>query len=168
METEEIKKVNMDSSKIEGNFDIKTAYNAEAFSDLQNEVKKLKTDFNDEKNKIVNLKNDFEKSKFDLITLIGVFVGLITYLGLEIQVFKTISNPLMIIGISIFFIASILLFILCINTVIKNTESLTWNDFKKPIYIILLVLVIVSMIFIICGYKDFNIQKSIFLNTYEL
>lgn len=165
METEENKKVGdmnkvvKDSSKIEGNFDIKTTYNAEAFSDLQNEVKKLKTDFNDEKNKIVNLKNDFEKSKFDLITLIGLFVGLITYLGLEIQVFKLISNPFLIIGISIFFIASILLFILGINTIIKKYETLTWGDFKNPIYTVLIILLFFSLYFIIYGYRDYSKSK---------
>lgn len=159
-----------DNSKIEGDFKIETNYNAEAFSNLQNEVKKLKDDFESEKNKIVNLKVDFEKSKYDLVTLLGVFVGLITYLGLEIQVFKTISNPLMIIGVSVFFIASILLFILSINTVIKKVEAISWNDFKNPLFVILIILFVVSIIFIIYGYKDFIIgqgaDKTLFLNTY--
>ena len=34
------------------------------------------------------MQNDFEKNRFDLITLLGLFVALITYLGLEIQIFN--------------------------------------------------------------------------------
>ena len=154
MKPEETNKTN--NTEIKGDFNIETTYNAEAFSDLQNEVKKLKNDFNNEKDNIVNLKKDFEKSKFDLMTILGIFVGLITYLGLEIQVFKLISNPILVIGISIFFISSILLFILGINTIIKKYEDFTWKDFKNPIYVVLLILLIISIFFILIGYCDYN------------
>ncbi len=116
----------------------------ETFDTLKKEFLQLKHDFS-------YLKTDFEKSKFDLVTLIGIFVGLITYLGIEIQVFKLITNPLLIIGISIFFIASILLFILSINLIIKNIESLKWKDFNNPLYIILIILLVISISFIILG-----------------
>jgi|GEM_PF-3948518 len=156
----------VDSSKISDDPRIQSTVNTETFDSLKKDFLQLKEELNTEKNKISSLKDDFEKSKFDLITLIGVFVGLITYLGLEIQVFKSISNPFLIIGVSIFFIASILLFILCINTVIKKLESLTWDDFKNPIYVILVILLVISIIFIIYGYKDFNSQRTI-LKFYE-
>ena len=95
---------------------LQTTVTQASFDSLEKKVIKLEKDLTD-------AKNNFEKSRFDLITLLGVFVGLITYLGLEIQVFKTIYNPLLIIGISIFFIASILLFILTINVILKKLEA---------------------------------------------
>ena len=112
------------------------------------------------------LKDDFEKSKYDLVTLLGVFVGIITYLGLEIQVFKTINNPLVIVGISFFFIASILLFVLTINLILKN-ETVDWKCFKNPLYCILSFLLILSISFIIIGYCDFKNQENSQYKFYE-
>lgn len=140
----------------EGDFGLGKNTNAEAFDKLENEVRVLKSEFENANKKVISLQEDMEKSKFDLITMLGIFVGLITYLGLEIQVFKSISNPLLIIGISIFFIASILLFILSINTIIKKYETLNWDDFKNPIYLILLILLTISVTFIIVGYHDYS------------
>ena len=152
------------SSQISDNPKIQSTINAETFDNLKKDFLQLKDDFNSEKKNISSLKADFEKSKFDLITLIGIFVGLITYLGLEIQVFKSISNPLLIIGVSIFFIASILLFILSINLIIKKMESLTWKDFDNPLYIILIILLLISIFFIIIGYKDYSYKSSFYLD----
>ncbi len=80
-----------------------------------------------------------------------MFVGLITYLGLEIQVFKAISSPLLIIGFSMFFIASILLFVLIINMILKE-KDITWAKFWNPLIVILLILLVLSIAFIIVGY----------------
>ncbi len=163
--------VDINSSEITTDIsDAQKLVKTETFENLKKEVLQLKDDFNDEKKEIIHLRGEFEKSRFDLITLLGVFVGLITYLGLEVQVFKTINNPLLIIGISLFFIASILLFILSINVIIKKTDSLIWKDFNHPLYLILVVLFIFSIFFIITGYKDYS-QKDCFhiqfLNTYD-
>lgn len=128
----------------------------ESFDKLKEDVLTLDKD-------LTEAKNNFEKSRFDLITLLGVFVGLITYLGIEIQVFKTIDNPLLIIGISIFFIASILLFVLTINVILKKLEAIAWKDFFNPLYLILIILFIVSISLIWSGYKDFSTHKI--LNT---
>lgn len=89
-------------------FKLQSGFNAESFEKLQQDVSKLDKDLKE-------AKNDFEKSRFDLLMLLSVFVAFITYLGLEIQVFKTIGNPLLIIGVSVFFIASILLFLTTIH-----------------------------------------------------
>ena len=56
---------------------LQTNITKESFDELTEEVSKLK-------NELTEAKNNFEKSRFDLITLLGVFVGLITYLGVEI------------------------------------------------------------------------------------
>lgn len=124
-------------------------------------VDKLQKDFDNLKEDLKAAKKEFEKSRFDLITILGLFVGLITFLGLEVQVFKTVTNPLMIIGITIFFVASILLFILCINTILKKLETITWKDFNNPIYIILVILLLISITFILFGNKNYyQYQKN--------
>ncbi len=86
-----------------------------------------------------------------------MFVGLITYLGLEIQVFKTIDNSLLVIGISIFFIASILLFILTMNLILKNDDG--HIKFKSPLYKILTVLLVCSIGCI--AYENYLTHKDI-------
>lgn len=126
--------------------DYQTVITPEMFDALRNEVQKLRDEFDESK-------DDFKKSRFDIITILAVFVGLITYLGLEIQVFKEISNPLVIIGVSIFFIASILLFILTINMILKESD-ITWKKFWNPLFVILSVLLILSVSFIIYGYIE--------------
>lgn len=165
----EIKKNNTDSkardsSRISDNPKIQSTVNTETFDNLKKDFLQLKNDFGNEKENISSLKKDFERSKFDLITLIGVFVGLITYLGLEIQVFKSINNPLLIIGISIFFIASILLFILCINLIIRKIELITWKDFNNPLYIILIILLVISIFFIIIGNSEYSAGRHAYTN----
>ncbi len=122
---------------------------------LQEEVDALRQE-------LANTKDEIKDSRFDLIALLSVFVGLITYLGLEIQVFKTINNPLLIIGVSIFFIASILLFILTINQVMKKVKGFKWSDFV--LYIILFILLCISVAFIIYGYRDFSLSNLTYLN----
>lgn len=137
------------SQKITGSFDTGNYANAESFDKLQADVHQLEKD-------LTEAKKEFEKSRFDLITILGLFVGLITFLGLEVQVFKTVNNPLMIIGVTIFFIASILLFILCINMILKRLSTITWKDFNNPLYIILVTLLLVSIAFILFGNKDYS------------
>lgn len=136
------------------NTNVATTVTQESFDRLNEAVLNLDKDLKE-------AKNNFEKSRFDLVTLLGVFVGLITYLGLEIQVFKTIDNPLLIIGVSIFFIASILLFVLTINLILKKLESIGWEDFSNPLYRVLIILLVISIIFIICGYIDYSIHKNV-------
>ncbi len=140
-------------NEIKGTFDTKNLVNTEVFNKLQEDVSKLDTDLKE-------AKKEFDKSRFDLITILGLFVGLITFLGLEVQVFKIISNPLMVIGITIFFIASILLFVLCINTILKKLENIYWKDFNNPIYIILTGLLIISITFILLGSKDYSKHQN--------
>lgn len=108
---------------------------------------------------VENLEKNFDKSRIDLITVLSVFVGLITYLGLEIQVFKMIDNPLMIIGVSIFFIASILLFVLTINIILR-VEKNAWRWFSGILYFILIILLIFSVYYIKSGYNDYLRNKN--------
>lgn len=126
-------------------FESATKYQAtvtkESFDVLEARVAKLDKDLSD-------AKTGFEKNKFDLIMVLGIFVALVTYLGLEIQVFKAIESPLLIIGVSVFFIASILLFILTLNVVLKKQGPVAWSDFKTPLYMILIILFLASIIFI--------------------
>jgi hypothetical protein len=141
--------------------------NTENFEKLKQDFLELKSDFNEQKDKIVSLKNELEKSKFDVITLIGIFVGLITYLGLEIQVFKAINDPLLIIGISVFFISSILLFILSINEVVKQTKPPQWVNFKNPLYTILITLFAISIFSIVIGYKNYRYVNTMPIQIYK-
>lgn len=149
--------------EITGTFPKGNYAKVESVNELKEEVSKLKDD-------LTEAKREFEKSRFDLITILGLFVGLITFLGLEVQIFKIINNQLIIIGVTIFFIASILLFILCMNTVVNKLHTITWKDFNNPIYIILIILLLVSIIFILLGGKDnsqYQRSKFFYPSIYE-
>lgn len=78
--------------------------------------------------KLEKIEENLERSKSDLILILGVFVALVTYFGLEIQVFKDMHNSFLIVGISFFFMASILLFILMLKTIVSKKEKISCRE----------------------------------------
>jgi hypothetical protein len=130
-------------------------------SESKKEIEQLKVD-------LKNAKEEYQKERYDIVTIMAVFVGLITYLGLEIQVFKAIHSPLIVIGISIFFISSILLFVLTINIILKE-ETVTKKQLKNPLFKILIALFALAILLIVCGdvydYKLTNPTKPPFTTS---
>lgn len=151
-----IEQETLSNDKISGNAEnLQVVATQASLDSLRTEVIKLDKD-------LTEAKNNFEKSRFDLITILGLFVGFITYLGLQIQVFKTIPGPLLIIGVSIFFMASILLFVLTANVILKKLGTIMWKDFFNPLYLILIFLFAISIFFVVYGHHDYLKHKILY------
>jgi hypothetical protein len=64
---------------------------------------------------IEKLKQDLTNERLNNITIFGIFASLVTFLSVEIQVFKNIDNFWLLIGLSAFLVSSLLLFVFSIN-----------------------------------------------------
>ncbi|MFC4818445.1 hypothetical protein [Flavobacterium sp. GCM10023249] len=99
----------------------------------------VKTLLNDELETSVNsLKSDVVKEgqeiKRDFLTIFGLFASFVTFLSIEVQVFKNRDNIFELLGITSISLSFVMFFALVINDISKDKSE--WKDFKKPTYII--------------------------------
>ncbi|MEY2665614.1 MAG: hypothetical protein RLZZ480_719 [Candidatus Parcubacteria bacterium] len=84
-------------------------------------------------------KNDQRELTNNLITIFGVFASLVTFLSVEVQILKTISNPFILIGLSMLLIAIVFSLIYSIDVIVKSESKIKWHP--------LLVLASISIVF---------------------
>ena len=99
----------------------------------------VKTLLNDELETSVNsIKSDVVKEgqeiKRDFLTIFGLFASFVTFLSIEVQVFKNRDNIFELLGITSISLSFVMFFALVINDISKDKSE--WKDFKKPTYII--------------------------------
>jgi hypothetical protein len=107
--------------------------------ELATSVKSLKDD----------LKNEGQEIKKDFLTIFGLFASFVTFLSLEVQVFKNKDNVLELVGITCISLSFVMFFALVINDIAKDKSE--WKDFRKPTYIMNSVFAIIGMIFLYIG-----------------
>jgi len=107
--------------------------------ELKSSVSEIKLDLNKESHEI----------KKDFLTIFGLFASFVTFLSIEVQVFKNKDNILELIGITSISLAFVMFFALVINDISKDKSS--WSDFKKPTYVINMVFAVIGMIFLYIG-----------------
>ena len=86
---------------------------------------KQKTDSNTKD--IERLRQDLINERLNNITIFGIFASLVTFLSVEIQVFKNIDNFWLLIGLSAFLVSSLLLFVFSVYSIARS--KLDWKDF---------------------------------------
>jgi hypothetical protein len=94
---------------------------------------------------LMQLKQDVQDVKKDFITVFGIFASFVTFLSVEIQVFKTVTNFWLLLGLSAFLLASVLLFAFMILNMAK--EKLDWSVLKTPVPVLILLFLIISFFF---------------------
>jgi hypothetical protein len=90
------------------------------------------------------LRDEVRESKKDFLVMFGIFASFVTFLSVEIQIFKTLTSFWLLIGLSSFLLAGILIFALTLGNIAKNRNE--WKDFYSPTFIILYILLIFSFI----------------------
>ncbi len=101
-----------------------------------------------------DLKNEVQDIKKDFLIIFGLFASFVTFISINVQVFKNSTNPFEIIGVISISLSFIIFFALVINSVVKN--QVEWSDLKQPIYIINLLFLIIGVVFISYGEKRNN------------
>lgn len=107
--------------------------------ELKSSVSDIKLDLNKESQEI----------KKDFLTIFGLFASFVTFLSIEVQVFKNKDNVLELIGITSVSLAFVMFFALVINDIAKDKSS--WSDFKKPTYIINMAFAVIGILFLYIG-----------------
>jgi len=107
--------------------------------ELNSSVSEIKSDLNKEGQEI----------KKDFLTIFGLFASFVTFLSIEVQVFKNKDNIFELIGITSVSLAFVMFFALVINDISKDKSS--WSDFLKPTYAINMFFAIIGIIFLYIG-----------------
>ena len=95
------------------------------------------------------VKQEGQEIKKDFLTIFGLFASFVTFLSIEVQVFKNKDNVLELIGITSISLSFVMFFALVINDIAKDKSE--WKDFLKPTYIFNLFFAVVGMIFLYIG-----------------
>ncbi|WP_028524547.1 hypothetical protein [Runella limosa] len=98
------------------------------------------------------IKKEGQEIKKDFLTIFGLFASFVTFLSIEVQVFKNKENILELIGICSISLSFVMFFALIINDIAKDKSQ--WSDFKKPTYIFNLLFLIVGITFLYLGGKS--------------
>ncbi|MDN4165865.1 hypothetical protein QWY31_10140 [Cytophagales bacterium LB-30] len=100
------------------------------------------------------LKVEVQEIKKDFLIIFGLFASFVTFISINVQVFKNNDNTLELIGICSISLSFIIFFALIINGIVK--QQLEWSDLKRPSYIINLTFLIIGVVFIACSEKRKN------------
>jgi hypothetical protein len=107
--------------------------------ELKTSVSEIKSD----------LTKESQETKKDFLTIFGLFASFVTFLSIEVQVFKNKDNVLELIGITSISLSFVMFFALVINDISKDKNE--WSDFKKPSYILNLLFAGVGILFLYIG-----------------
>lgn len=106
---------------------------------------------------IERLKQDLTNERLNNITIFGIFASLVTFLSVEIQVFKNIDNFWLLIGLSAFLVSSLLLFVFSIHSIARN--KLGWKDFlSTPIFWLFILFLLFSFVIFVLNSEGINID----------
>ncbi len=117
--------------------------------------------------RIENNKKELNDIKKDFITIFGIFAAFLTYVSVEVQILQAAHDLFVLSGLSLFFLAAMLLFAITLNNLVKDNDS--WENFKRPTFCVFYGLLVLSMISFACHFikidssfvaKDFYFQVS--------
>jgi hypothetical protein len=146
--------------------------------ELKSKIKELfKGDFDDSVQKQKEeIKKEGQEIKKDFLTIFGLFASFVTFLSIEVQVFKNKDNVFELIGICSISLSFVMFFALIINDIAKDKSE--WSDFKTPTYLFNLIFLVIGIIFLSIGgisptaridaLENKNISDSIEVNLLEL
>lgn len=109
---------------------------------------------------IEKLKQDLTNERLNNITVFGIFASLVTFLSVEIQIFKNIDNFWLLVGLASFLVSSLLLFVFSIHSVAR--DRLKWKDFfQNPIFGLFLLFLIFSFVIFLLNSKGINVDFKV-------
>jgi hypothetical protein len=95
------------------------------------------------------VKTEGQEIKKDFLTIFGLFASFVTFLSIEVQLFKNKDNVLELVGISSISLSFVIFFALVINDIVKDKSG--WKDFLKPIYIFNMFFAVIGTVFLYIG-----------------
>ncbi|MCX6808918.1 MAG: hypothetical protein NTW50_04645 [Candidatus Berkelbacteria bacterium] len=109
---------------------------------------------------IEDIRKDLASERQNNIIIFGIFASLVTFFSIEIQIFKSIENFWLLIGLSAFLVSSMLIFVLSLGAVIRN--DLRWGVyFKNPLFWTFLFFLAFSFVIFFLNSKGINIDIKV-------
>lgn len=106
----------------------------EDFTRNETTIENLKGDVTKLRQELEGLKNDLNVSKKDYLTILGIFVSLITFVSVEIQILKKARGALLLIGLSGIMIGGLSLFVMILTNFVNDNNK--WSTLLKPLFVI--------------------------------
>lgn len=126
-------------SKVQLNTEQKKEVKTLFMSELDNAIASVKD----------TVAHESQETKKDFLTMFGIFVSFLTFISIEVQLFKTNNNVSELVGLSSLFLAFMMLFALVLTQLSK--AEFTFKDLCKPIYIVTYSFLITGIILLING-----------------
>lgn len=89
-----------------------------------------------------DLRQETRSIREDFLVIFGIFASLFIFLSVEIQIFRQATSFSLLIGFSLFLLAAILSFILCLFFVVKDKNK--FSDYNHPIVYFILALFVAA------------------------
>jgi uncharacterized membrane protein len=132
--------------------EINTKINSENGINISLEKQKVVLD--DNSKKIENIYNDFSRYKIDFIAILGVFVSIFTFISIEIQILRYLTNPWIIIAFSFIMFGLMSSFPFVLSYLTSYKDDLEKNYFKIFPYFLLCLMPIFLGLLIITFQSD--------------
>ncbi len=120
---------------------------------LKKEVSDATINFNE------NIKREGQDIKKDFIIIFGLFASFVTFLSIEVQIFKNKENVSELIGISSITLAFILFFAIVINNITRENNN--WKDFFKPSQFFISIFLLIGFYFLYQGGEQTSLHLKI-------
>lgn len=105
-----------------------------------------------------NIKKEGEDLKKDFIIIFGLFASFVSFLSIEVQIFKTEINIFQLIGISSLTISFIMFFAIVISDISKGKTTI--KDIFKPLQFLTFIFIAVGIYFLNAGKTEMQILNK--------
>lgn len=85
---------------------------------------------------------DLKKVKEEFLAIFGLFAALLIFSSVEIKIFSDTTPFSLVLGISSFFVSSLMLFVLTLNNIVHSRK---WRDYRSAAFLIAVVFFVFSM-----------------------
>ncbi len=96
-----------------------------------------------------DLSNSVQDLKKDFLIIFGLFASFVTFISINVQVFKNNDNTFELLGICSISLSFIIIFAIIINGIVKNIDK--WKDMFNPTFILGIVFLLLGLIFLSLG-----------------
>lgn len=117
----------------------------------KNQVKELlSTELNSAISSVkTNIIHESQETKKDFLTMFGIFVSFLTFISIEVQLFKSNNNLAELLGLSSLFLSFLMFFALVLTQMSKTDFAL--KDLVKPIYLVTYLFLISGICLLVTG-----------------
>jgi len=105
------------------------------------------------------LNSSVQDVKKDFLIIFGLFASFVTFISINVQVFKNNDNIFELIGICSISLSFIIFFAILINGIVKDNGE--WKDIFKPTFILTTTFLIIGIFFLFNGSKNREKRKEI-------